>query len=194
MDWNLLVSAVIALCAIVALGFTAAQLRDARIDRRDDYYRKLTPFLSFETTEVNAATVGESIHALPGAQFPTLPAIKVYADGGGYAFNVEANLDQTNATGMQVRLVGQNVLRYVRDESGTGRSSPTIAFSPHAAEGFRGVLKVKFVDMLGITHRAEQAVRFGPRDVLETTDAIRWMCGAECRVHPRSMEQRPASP
>jgi len=64
------------------------QLQAARVDREDDYYRKLTPFLSFETTEVWSAT------AMPG-KAPGDPAINVYADGGGYAFNVLANIVQT---------------------------------------------------------------------------------------------------
>ena len=190
MDWVAFWTAVAAAAAILAAAGTVGtllavtlQIQAARMDREDDYYRKLTPFLSFEATEVNSASVQQSIQATPGTQFPTLPAIAVYADGGGYAFNVEANIDQTNATSMQARLVGQRVLRYLRDNASMAKSLPTIPFSPHAAEGFRGVLKVKFVDMFGIHHEAHQAVRVGAGDRLETTDALKWVCGPTCRVH-----------
>jgi len=43
-------------------------------------------------------------------------AVEVYANGGGYAFNVEANIDQTNASvGNGARLSGQKVIRYLRE-------------------------------------------------------------------------------
>lgn len=182
MNNELLATDVVALAAVVALYLTAWQMRSARLDRRVDYYRKLTPFLSFETTEVMDPTY-DSIHAKPGEHVPTSPAIKVYADGGGYAFNVEGHIDQTGATAA-ARLVGQNVIRYLRAEQDPRRSAPTISFGPHAVAGFRGTLEVRFVDLFGIKHRAHQSVRFvAPHDVMETTDEIHWVCGSDYHVH-----------
>jgi len=45
------------------------------------------------------------------------------------------------------------------------------------------LLKVTFVDMFSIHHEAQQAVRFGAGDRMETTDALHWVCGTSCRVH-----------
>jgi hypothetical protein len=43
-------------------------------------------------------------------------AINVYADGGGYAFNVDARIVQTNATSGGGTLLGQRVIRYLRED------------------------------------------------------------------------------
>jgi hypothetical protein len=165
-----------AIAAIVAALGLALQLEQSRIDREVDFYRKLTPFLSFETTEVNA------VGAVPG-QAASAQAITIYADGGGYAFNILANIDQTNATGGGGgSMVGQRVLRYLREDR-TAKSPPTIAFAPKTAEYFQGRLRVTFVDLFGIDHEAQQAVRVTANDRLETTDAIHWACGNACHVH-----------
>jgi hypothetical protein len=147
-----------------ALFAALRQLRDARADRLDDYYRQHTPFLSFEVPKL----VGH----------PT-PAIDVHADGGGFAFNVLANIDQTNATtGKQMTLTGQQVIRYLREGP-----PDRIAFTPQASVGFQGLLRVTFLDTFGINHEAQQAVKFGAGDQLVTTNAVRWVCGPKCRVH-----------
>ena len=116
--------------------------------------------------------------AKPGEAPPL--AVEVYADGGGYAFNVEANIDQTNASvGGGARLSGQKVIRYLRE----GSPSPGYIDFSKAGDGFRGDLKVRFIDIFGVKHEAWQAVRIGVGDRLETTDAINWVCGDDCRVH-----------
>jgi hypothetical protein len=172
-DWNAVTALAAVIAAVGAIGAllaTTLQLHQERLAREVDYYRKLTPFLSFEVSLVASPTakIGE----------PPVPAVDVYADGGGYAFNVMANIDQTNASvGGGARLVGQKVLRYLREGS-----SGYIDFSK-AGEGFQGNLKVTFVDTFGIKHEAHQPVRIGARDRLETTDAVKWVCGHECRVH-----------
>jgi hypothetical protein len=183
MDWVALWTAIAAFAAIIAAAGTVGtllavtlQLQAARVDREDDYYRKLTPFLSFETRDVWFST------ATPGVARGD-PAINVYADGGGYAFNVLANIVQTNATSGGGTLVGQRVLRYMREDRGDDPPLHVIPLSPRAAEGFQGTLKVTFVDMFGIPHEAQQAVRFDAADTLETTDALKWTCDAACRVH-----------
>lgn len=171
MDWVAFWTAAAAIAAwVAAIGAIGAllaitlQLQQDRLDRETDYFRKLTPFLSFEVPD-----------GLP-ADAP--PAVNVYADGGGYAFNVIANIDQTNSsTGQGSRLVGQNVIRYLRE----GPPRP-IDFSS-AAEGFQGNLRVTFIDTFGTHHEAHQPVRIGASDKLATTDAIRWACGPMCRVH-----------
>ncbi len=115
---------------------------------------------------------------------PGDPAINVYADGGGYAFNVLANIVQTNATSGGGTLVGQTVIRYMREDRVDDPHPHFIPFGPKAAEGFQGLLKVTFVDMFSIHHEAHQAVRFGAGDRLETTDALKWVCApTTCRVH-----------
>ena len=177
MDWVAFWTAAAALAAwVAAMGALGAllaitlQLQLDRESREVDYYRKLTPFLSFEVSLVSspAAKIGER----------PPPAVDVYADGGGYAFNVTAHIDQTNASvGGGARLVGQKVLRYLREGS-----SGYIDFSK-AGEGFKGNLTVTFVDTFGIKHEAHQPIRIGARDTLETTDAVKWVCGTDCRVH-----------
>jgi hypothetical protein len=176
MDWLSVVTAIAAVIAAVgavgALLAASLQLQQERLAREVDYYRKLTPFLSFEVSSMAAPA------AKPGE--PPLPAVEVYADGGGYAFKVEANIDQTNASvGGGSRLTGQRVIPYVRQDS----ASPGYIDFSKAAAGFRGDLKVTFVDTFGIKHEAHQPVRVGARDILEMTDAIRWICGTDCRVH-----------
>ena len=100
-----------------------------RLSREADFYRKITPFLSFE---IHGTASGDP------------PVIDVYADGGGYAFNVLANIVQTNAsTGGGGTLVGQNVIRYLRDGP-----PKLISFMPRAAEGFAGEMRVTFIDTL----------------------------------------------
>jgi hypothetical protein len=42
---------------------------------------------------------------------------------------------------------------------------------------------VKFIDTFGIKDEAHQPVRVGASDRLETIDAIKWVCGPDCRVH-----------
>lgn len=187
MDWVAFWTAIAAVAAIIAAAGTVGtllavtlQLQSARVDREDDYYRKLTPFLSFEATGVPTAA---AMTATPGMAVPSDPAINVYADGGGYAFNVLANIVQTSATGGGGTLVGQTVIRYMREDRGDSPQPHVIPFGPKAAQGFQGTLKVTFVDMFGIHHEAQQAVRFGAGDLLETTDALHWTCGKTCRVH-----------
>lgn len=184
MDWVAFWTAIAAVAAIIAAAGTVGtllavtlQIQAARVDREDDYYRTLTPFLSFEATEVASAG------AMPG-KAPGDPAINVYADGGGYAFNVLANIVQTNATSGGGTLVGQSVIRYMREDRGDNPQPHVILFGPKAGQGFQGTLKVTFVDMFGIHHEAQQAVRFGAGDRLETTDALKWVCAPPtCRVH-----------
>lgn len=175
MDWTAVTALAAIIAAVGAIGAllaTTLQLHQERLAREVDYYRKLTPFLSFEVSGMAAPA------AKPGEPPPL--AVEVYADGGGYAFNVEANIDQTNATvGGGARLSGQKVIRYLRE----GSPSPGYIDFSKAADGFRGDLKVAFIDTFGIKHEAHQAVRIAARDLLETTDAIKWVCGAECRVH-----------
>src|SRR6266851_3821337 len=115
MDWVAVWTAAAAIAAWVAaigaLGGLRAitlQLQLDRESREVDYYRKLTPFLSYEATEVHASVVS------PG-QAGTAQAINVYADGGGYAFNTEAKIVQTNATSAGGTLLGQRVIRYLRE-------------------------------------------------------------------------------
>jgi hypothetical protein len=183
MDWVAFWTAIAAVAAVFAAAGTvgallavALQIQAARVDREDDYYRKLTPFLSFEAIEIASVTA-------PPGKAPGDPAIYVYADGGGYAFNVLASIVQTNATGGGGTLVGQTVIRYMREDRGDDPQSHVIPFGPKAAEGFQGILKVTFVDMFSIHHEAQQAVRFGTGDRMETTDALKWVCGTTCRVH-----------
>ena len=89
------VAAVIAAVgAIGALLATTLQLQRDRLARETDYYRKLTPFLSFEVPDDLSS----------GAP----PAVDIYADGGGYAFNVLVDFEQINSTtGQNRRLPGQ---------------------------------------------------------------------------------------
>jgi hypothetical protein len=77
------------------------------------------------------------------------------------------------------RLTGQKVIPYVGQDS----AAPGYIDFSKAAEGFKGELKVTFVDTFGIKHEAHQPVRVGAREILETTDAIKWVCGTDCRVH-----------
>lgn len=183
MDWVAFWTAAAALAAwVAAIGALGAllaitlQLQLDREGREVDYYRKLTPFLSYETTEVNASEVSTG---QPG----TAQAINVYADGGGYAFNVLADIVQTNATSGGGTLLGQRVIRYLREDRAEQPALHTIAFSPKAGQGFQGNLRVTFVDMFGVHHEAQQAVRIIENDRLETTDAIRWACANDCHVH-----------
>lgn len=173
MDWSAVTAVAAIIAAVGAIGAllaTTLQLHQERLAREVDYYRKLTPFLSFEvSTMAGVATkTGE----------PMPLAVEVYADGGGYVFNVKAHIDQTSASvGGGSRLVGQTEIRYLREGS-----RGYIDFSK-AGDGFQGELKVTFVDTFGIHHDARQPVRVGVGDRLETTDAIRWVCGSDCRVH-----------
>ena len=84
MDWigpATAIAAVIiaALGVMAALLSTAVEIHQERLAREVEFYRKITPFLSFETASGDP------------------PVIAVYADGGGYAFNVQAHIVQTNA-------------------------------------------------------------------------------------------------
>jgi hypothetical protein len=160
------IAAVIAAFGVVgALLATTLQLQQERLAREVDYYRKLTPFLSLEVPHDPASDA-------------TL-ATDIYADGGGYAFNVVLNIDQTNSTtGHNTRLLGQTVLRYLREGP-----AKRIDFKTHLAEGFQGDFKLTFKDTFGIIHTARQAVKVGAGDKLDTTDAIEWTCGTDCRVH-----------
>ena len=173
--WTALTAMAAVIAAVGAVGAllaTTLQLHQERLAREVDYYRKLTPFLSFEVSGMaaSAGTFGQ----------PVPLAVEVYADGGGYAFNVEASIDQTNASvGGGARLSGQKVIRYLRE----GSPSPGYIDFSKAAEGFHGELKVKFIDTFGIKHEAHQPVRVGAGDRLETIDAIKWVCGPDCRVH-----------
>jgi len=49
----------------------------------------------------------------------------VYADGGGYAFNVLAKIVQTNATSGGGTLVDQTVIRYMREDRGDNLQPPS---------------------------------------------------------------------
>jgi len=87
MDWigpATAIAAVIiaALGVMAALLSTAVEIHQERLAREVEFYRKITPFLSFET---HPTASGDP------------PVIAVYADGGGYAFNVQAHIVQTNA-------------------------------------------------------------------------------------------------
>ena len=174
--WTAITATAAVIAAVGAVGAllaTTLQLHQERLAREVDYYRKLTPFLSFEVSGHGRANWN-----VPGSQFRS--PWEVYADGGGYAFNVEANIDQTNASvGGGARLSGQKVIRYLRE----GSPSPGYIDFSKAAEGFHGELKVKFIDTFGIKHEAHQPVRIGAGDRLETIDAINWVCGPDCRVH-----------
>jgi hypothetical protein len=146
--WTAITATAAVIAAVGAVGAllaTTLQLHQERLAREVDYYRKLTPFLSFEV----------SVMAAPTGTFgqPVPLAVEVYADGGGYAFNMEANIDQTNASvGGGARLSGQKVIRYLRE----GSPSPGYIDFSKAAEGFHGELKVKFIDTFGIKHEAHQ--------------------------------------
>lgn len=183
--WTAVAAIAACVAALGALGALLAITLQVQLDRESrevDYYRKLTPFLSFETTEVMDPAYNSTV-AKPGERVPTLPAINVYADGGGYAFNVDAKIVQTNATTGGGTLLGQTVIRYLREARIGQQPLATIAFAPKAAEGFQGRLLLKFVDLFGIHHEAQQAVRIIENDRLETTDAIHWACGDDCHVH-----------
>ena len=115
MDWIGTAVAIVAV-VIAALGVmaallsTSAQLHQERLAREVDFYRTMTPFLSFEVVHDAASDAP--------------PAVNVYADGGGYAFNVLANIDQTNASspgGFDERCTLNPYLRLTaRDDSESG--------------------------------------------------------------------------
>jgi hypothetical protein len=155
---------VAALGAVGALLATTLELRQSRVDREVDYYRKLTPFLSLEV-----------IHQpLSGAP----PSLEVYADGGGYAFNVIVNLLQVGSTtGVNVQTPTVSVIRYLRQGV-----SKQIALASVVGPGFGGYLAVVFTDTFGILHSARQAVNAASGQ-LGTTAAMEWLCGDGCRVH-----------
>jgi len=185
MDWTSAVTAIAAVIAAVgavgALLAASLQLHQERLAREVDYYRKLTPFLSFAVshTTFGASRGGASVVVTSS------PSIEVYADGGGYAFMVLAKVEQTDSsTGQNVMLPGQNVIRYLRE--GT---PDHIAFGAQMGDGVRGDLVLTFTDSFGIFHTAKQAVKVEDQTLL-ATDAIRWMCGPDCRVHVL----RPAPP
>lgn len=111
MDWNAVaaVAAVIAAVgAVVALLATTLQLHQERLAREVDYHLKLTPFLSFNVTELATPQTN------PGERGE--PAIEVYADGGGTAFMVLAKIIQTDSsTGKNIAVPSLEVIRYLRE-------------------------------------------------------------------------------
>src|SRR4029077_8163710 len=136
MDWVAFWTAVAAVAAwVAAIGALGAllaitlQLQLDRESREVDYYRKLTPFLSFETKSRGSA--------VPDSAAGNVHRILVYADGGGYAFNVFAHIDHTTHTSGGARLVGQNVIRYLRAEKGDDSHASFITFGRQAVEGFQ---------------------------------------------------------
>jgi len=161
------VAAIAAIVAVVvavgALLATALQLQQGPRDRETDYYRKLTPFLSFEIPT-----------DLPSGDL----SVDIYADGGGYAFNVIVNIDQANSsTGQNTQLPGQNVLRYLREGP-----PKRVGFATRVSQPFGGYLTMRFKDLFGIWHTARQSVNAATGQ-LATTDAIQWTCDTDCRVH-----------
>lgn len=68
-----LAAAAAAVGALRTLATSTEELRQSRLDRESDYFRKLTPFLFFDldTSQVSGAPL----------------AIEVYAEGGGGIFN-----------------------------------------------------------------------------------------------------------
>jgi len=184
MDWVAFWTAAAAfaawVAAIGALGALLAitlQLHQERLAREVDYYRKLTPFLSFAVSEGRVKFPGGG----PSVVIKGNPSIDVYADGGGYAFMVLAKVEQTGAStgfaGRNMTLPGQNVIRYLREGS-----PERIAFGAQAGDGLLGNLVLTFTDSFGIFHTAKQAVKVDDQTLL-ATDAIRWACGPDCRVH-----------
>jgi hypothetical protein len=152
-----------ALASVLAL---ALQLEEGRLDRQVDYYRKLTPFLSAEFDKASDQPSGNA------------PIVTIYADGGGFAFNVLATIIQTNSsTAQNSSLPGQEVLRYLR-----AGSSGRIAFNSPVGSIFAGYLTLTFIDTFGISHIARQSVNAATGQVA-TIDAINWTCGKACHVH-----------
>ena len=180
MDWASAVTAIAAVIAAVgavgALLASGLQLQQERLAREVDYYRKLTPFLSFVASK--GATFGASFGGGSAVVVKGNPSIDVYADGGGYAFMVLAKVEQTDSsTGQNMSMPGQNVIRYLREGS-----AQRIDFGPQMGDGLRGNLVLTFTDSFGIFHTAKQAVKVDEQMLLGT-DAIRWACGPDCRVH-----------
>jgi hypothetical protein len=181
MDWASAVTAIAAVIAAVgavgALLAASLQLHQERLAREVDYYRKLTPFLSFAVSPAAVFAAGFG-GAGPGVAVKSNPSIDVYADGGGYAFMVLAKVDQTDSsTGQNMTLPGQNVIRYLREGS-----PERIGFGAQMGDGLRGNLVLTFTDSFGIFHTAKQAMKVEDQTLLGT-DAIRWACGPDCRVH-----------
>lgn len=173
MDWVAFWTAVAAIAAWFAvLGALASvlalalQLEEGRLDREVDYYRKLTPFLSAEFDKVSDLPSGNA------------PIVTIYADGGGYAFNVLATIIQTNATtGNNSSLPGQSVIRYLR-----AGGSDRVAFDRPVTEVFSGYLSLTFFDTFAIAHGYRQSVSAASGQVA-TISPITWTCGKGCRVH-----------
>lgn len=181
MDWVAFwtaVAAVAAWAAVLGAGASvlalALQLQETRLDREVDYYRKLTPFLSAEFDKASDQPSGSA------------PIVAIYADGGGFAFNVLANIIQDNSpTGQNSSLPGQQVLRYLR-----AGSSGRIPFNTPVGSVFAGYLALTFIDTFGISHSARQSVNAASGQVA-TTDAMSWTCGSRCRVHVLRAERAP---
>ncbi len=180
MDWWVAFwTAVAAIAAWVAvLGAAASvfalvvQLQETRLDREVDYYRKLAPFLSAKFADASDQPSGNA------------PIVTIYADGGGVAFNVLANIVQTNSTTFNSSLPGQKVIRHLR----VGNSD-TIPFNSPVGPTFGGYLSVTLMDTFGISHKFEQTVTAASGQIA-TTEQTTWKCKSDCRVHVL----RPAPP
>jgi hypothetical protein len=144
--------------AVFSLLVVVAQLRQGRIDRHDDYLRGLIPFLSIDLYDD-----GQSLGRIP---------VRVFAHGGGVAYNVLVNL--TSSALPMPAIGGMPSLR----EGGPGQ----IVLRGGLPTPFIGKLEIGFFDALGGRHEAWHTVNCasGP---LKPTDWLHWRCKG-CRVHP----------
>src|SRR5258708_32824535 len=78
MDTGVAWTAVGSIVAVFSLLVVVGQLRQARIDRHDDYLRGLIPFVSIDLYDD-----GQGIGLIP---------VRVFPHGGGVAYNVGINL------------------------------------------------------------------------------------------------------
>jgi hypothetical protein len=148
-----------AIGTVGALFVLYAQLRQVQKDRDDDYVRSLVPFISLDLYDDRIS--------------PDPIPLRVYAYGGGVAYNVLVNLrsnlltipDYTNIPLLREGQPAESALR--------GSLGPV----------FIGELLVGFNDVLGHRHEAWHTVNCasGP---LKTTDSLHWICQDNCRVHP----------
>jgi hypothetical protein len=158
MDAGVAWAAVGSIVAVFSLLVVVGQLRQTRIDRHDDYLRGLIPFVSIDLYDD-----GQGIGLIP---------VRVFAHGGGVAYNVGINLFSS------------------------ALPMPSIGTAPSLREGapgeivlrgglparFIGRLEIGFFDVFGGRHEAWHTVNCasGP---LKPTDWLHWRC-LNCRVHP----------
>ncbi len=157
-------TAVGSIVAVFSLLVVVVHLREARIDRRDDYLRGLIPFVS-----VDLYDNGQGIGLIP---------VRVYAHGGGVAYNVLINL--TSSALPMPAIGGIPSLR----ECAPGQ----IALRGGLPPRFIGRLEIGFFDVFGGRHEAWHTVNCasGP---LKPTDWLHWRCN-DWRVHPIDTEQQ----